>query len=956
MKNLSGFLPKVLVAIFIGLLIAMLYGHFMGYDLSISWNVTTTADSREFPAHTFQKGPFQFNITGEKYTLAETFSAGPIERNYVQDAVFLIIIFFGICIILTVSTYLSRFWFIGVMALFIFFIISLHLPEIGLFGYNDRSSVPIIILLATYLLPAYFFHAFYTHSAFIIRLIALIGVSILVVLFSQVDVITFQEQLISGSYFGLVILTLLFLLLIAEENIYAILYLVTKSKGSKNNHIHFSVFSTIYLGFLVLYYCKKAGLINLEITYFDPYILLGISSLIALWGLQFKKPVFENFISLEKARILFAGLGILVFGFLGLSFFRGNDPVYEGMHYFIVYVHLGFGAMFFLYLIINFINPLSEGLEVYKIAYKEQNFPYVSAKLAGLAAVAAFFFLASKEPFLLFRAGHYNYLGDQAETSNQTQLAQEYFREGSIYGYDNHFSNYKLGYHQLQKGDIDEANYRFGRATLRYPSPHSFVNHAGTFAIAGETTPSIVSLKNGLREFPENNQLLNNLGLTYVDLGDYGQAETYFRQSAGESEWTNANKVNLWKVKSAFQLAELKNDYTDGNLAVKTNILSTLLENDHEIPLPFDSAAIFPSYPLHRSAFLINSAWYFKDTDVYRVLSNSLTGPIEENMHNTAMHAIAMNQYLTGNVNMAVRSLDQLQAQASKQNQAQYLNELGLIALDQHAKKIALDYFEKALEAGSEAALLNKAASLMELGQHKEARKWAETLVAIDSGFQELANDLSKLKNRENLDPNQQLSRLYYFYSEYSLPEMSILTNESDTVYLKTLWEKISKEELKKKNYESLKRYMTLFKSRLNKKFFLETEFLIGLADDKLVKNEHPVSQILQKEDSSRIANDLANYANKNAFNSPLVIAVANLLKNYDIQLAYDVMVEAIAINNLSAELYKHYALTALETGLFNYAMEVLPKIESLTTESEFEAFFKTFSNKKEEVESATEW
>ena len=46
--------------------------------------------------------------------------------------------------------------------------------------------------------------------------------------------------------------------------------------------------------------------------------------------------------------------------------------------------------MFLAYIIVNLIDPLAQGLQVYKVIYKPQTFHYVTARLAGLAAVVHF--------------------------------------------------------------------------------------------------------------------------------------------------------------------------------------------------------------------------------------------------------------------------------------------------------------------------------------------------------------------------------------------------------------------------------------------------------------------------------------------------------------------------------------------------------------------------------------
>lgn len=949
-------LQKIFIGLFLGALAVLLYGYFLGYELSIPWNVTTTAESQQISAHSFQKGPFSFDFFGTSYELAENFSAGAIQNDTIRNTFFLGIIFLGICIILAASTHLSHIWFIGISGLFIFLIINLRLQDVGLFGFADRSSIGVIVLLVGFLLPSYLFHAFYTRIHFTVRLGVLILVAALVVTFSQVHWMELQGQLITGSYFGLIIVSLLYLLIVAEENVFGILYLITRARGGTNNHIHFSIFSVIYLAFVGLYYGKKSGLMSLDLTYFDPYILLAISSVVSLWSLQFKKDIFDNILSVGHLRIIFAGLGIITFGFLGMAFFRGNDPVYEGMHYFIVYCHLGFGVMFFFYLLLNFVNPLANGLQVYKVAYKEQNFPYISAKLGGIAAVAAFFFLASKEPFLLFRSGQYNYLGAQIEQSGNIPLAQEYYQEGAIYGYDNHFSNYKMAYNLLRKKELEEATYRFKRATLRYPSAQSFINYSGALAMEGETTPSLVTLKNGLRQFPGKNQLMNNLGLIYLDLGEEAEALNYLGQTGGEDKWTAANQVNFWKIKPNPGGAEALESYSQGNLAVKTNILARQLLSETDIQLPFDSTYLYPAYPLHRLAYLINAAWFFQDQDMGPYIEKAAEVPVDENMYQSAKHAASVCNYLRGAVNKALLSHNILRTESRSGLQQEYLHELGLMALEQHALENALSFFEQAVESGSEKSQLAKTAALLELGKLDEAIQWSESMARQDSSWQQLATDLEALKNTASLSRSNQYTRLYYFYSEYSLPEMSVLLDDAEPAYLRSLWNKIAAELLLKGDYDALQDYKDLLSPHLSKENFEEYELLKSIQAGKPISNNHPLSKALATGPDSLRIKRLKAVSSQNALNVPITLAAVNALNALDENAAYDALVAAYNFNRYSPRIIKAYIAQCLQMNLVDYATSPLDRLAELLPQEEYFSYLEYVNERLKAIESADPW
>jgi tetratricopeptide (TPR) repeat protein len=928
---------------------AMAYYYWLGTDASIDWKVTTHAETSEFAAHEFQKGPFSFSIPGKYYTLTESFSAGPIDRHFTRDGILLAVSWLGICIILAMATTLSLWWFLGIAGLFLFMLIGLQLPSITLFGFDASSQWGNVLLLALFMAPAYGFNAFWKNTSFFVRLLTFVAASAVVVAFGITDIIAFQEQLNVGMYFSMVVLMLLFLLIIAEENVFAILFLVTKSKGGDNNEKHFSVFSLVYLVFIGLVYSKKAGFIKVELPFFDPYVLLIISSIMVLWSLWHKRDLYENIMTYGQAMVMVCGVGLAIFGYLTLAFARGNDAVYEGLHYFIIYAHFGFGIFFFLYSLVNFVDPLRRGLQVYKIAFKPQPFPYVSARLAGIVAVVAFFFMSNKEAFMLFKAGHFNYLGEQAAYQNENGLAVQYYEEGSIYGHDNHFSNYKLAYNFLQKDKIKEASHKFGRATLRYPSPQSFVNESSTASMLGDVTPALVTLKTGLKRFPGENTMLNNVGLIYMDLGNYDEAANYFSQANDKGDWNNANTVNLWKIGRGTDAVA---SYETGNLAVKSNVLAALIVKGERAAIAFDENAMTSTLPLHQQIYLINSTWYFGSSQTAQPLGLMTEMPMDEGIYDVSLQTLAISAYNEGDVNYAIKRLDQLYHLSSASDRGKYLNQIGLICLDQHSIALAHTFFDRALAEGEKDAKLNKAVAFLEGGEFENALKWMQAMAKEDSLYAPLANDFEKILGNAEPTQDQRLARMYYRYSDFSLPEIKVFAEKQDPLYVRTLWDKISAEMLQEENFSALEDYLSVLKPMLKETDYADALAIVAINQNLSFAGNHPVALALQEQnDTLRIAR-LVEIADKNALDEALVIAVAKKAESIAPNKAYELLVQAIDINDKNTRLLQAYAFSALEISLAEYAYPVIEKLKVLLSKTEFDAFKNAFDEHKAKQES----
>ncbi|WP_258105471.1 hypothetical protein [Marinoscillum sp. MHG1-6] len=936
---------RILIGVYLVAIVAMSYFYLQGAENYIDWKITAHAEKEDYSALVFDKGPFQLAIPGSFYTISESFSAGPVERHFTLDGILLFATWLGLCMILALSTLLSRTWFTGVAALFIFLLIRLELSEVSLFGFGYTEKIwSNAILILLFIGPAYLFQSYLKNIAFGYRFLSLTVASVIVLIFGGVDLVTFQEQLTVGLHFSMIVILLIFLLIVAEENVFGILYLITKNRGSSGNEKHFPIFSLFYVGFIGLAYAKKAGMIRMELPFFDPYVLLIISSVVALWSLKYKKELYQQILSESQVNILLTGLGLAVFGYLSLAFSRGNDPIFEGYHYFILYAHLGFGAFFFFYVIVNFVNPLVEGLQIYKIAYKEQNFPYVTARIGGLVAVVAFFLLAGKEPFKLFKAGYYNYAGAQQEVLGESGLAERYYTEASIYGHDNHLSNYKTGYLNLQKDKIKEANYKFGRATLRFPSEQSYVNQAATYGMLGEVTPAIVSLQEGLKRFPNSAPMYNNLGLIYTDLENKEQAADYFDQATETGGWSQANLTNLWRIG---QGVDARESYEIGNAGVKANVLATLLKaNEKEGSLKFDTGLL--AYPMHKSAYLINSVGYFGNGEAVSRLQATLSTPQNEEIYGVAQNTLAVGKYKLGYVSDALRQLDEMAYHANPKEQATCFDKMGLMSLNEQAIELAIGFFERASALDTTMPPVNLAVAYF------EARQFEDGLGLLDKlGSPELQPLIDELKivfnaDRGQLNEDQAALRAYYLYEEYSLAELSLVLNGKGEKYVSGLWNKILKEQGQQQNYEAIKGYISLFQPLLSKQEIYEGIALVSLMEGQKYEGETALAKLMLSDDTLK-SQGMYQLANRNALDAGFVLAVANYLSEVDPQKAYDLLVHAIDINNKNVALLKAYVLAAVSINLSDYAKPILERLSSLMTPSAYDSFYGEYAKALEQ-------
>lgn len=900
-------------SIYLLLLLTFQIFYQIGYNFSIDWEITSTAETHELTALSAEKGPFMLDVPATFYTISEQFYGGDIQHSPILSTLFASIVWIGFCGILAVASFFRRFWFLGVAALAVLYLNQMDLDTLGLLGSRPGSKWVTALFIFLTIGPAYYFHAFTSDRSIGFRWLILSVISGGFLGYAYFTSSVLIEHMLAYSHFGVSIIAFLFIFLIAEEIVFAILYVITQSKGGDHNEKHFLIFGLFYVGYLGLYYAKEASLIRFGTDLFDPFYLLLISSILAVWSFRFKQGILDGILtSWIDVRWLLMLFGIITFSYLSLGFSRGNDPVKDAMHYIILYAHLGFGFMFLAYIVINFIDPLAKGMQVYRIAYKEFNFPYASARLGGLAAIAGFFFLSENEAYKQIMGGYHNYMGDLELARSESRLAMEYFRQGSVYAWDNHYSNYQLGQYYLGKGDRNEFTYRFTRASKRNPSPYAYVNAANSNVSSGEQSKTVSLLNEALTEFPKNAEISNNLALALKSIGSLTQANRVLSQAHQPETWNNATLVNRWNI--GIDQANLEEDYKFDNLAVRTNILAT---NPwvYDVPAP-GYVDLEKPVNLHLMAFLNNGNLRIGGQPLREVTSQLIDKAPTPEMARDLRFALSMNYYKSGLVNKAFQEMDQLIYLSRSDEKGALLHSLGILALDQNAPRLAADFFAQALEQGFQKAQFNLALCQLELGNWDMARSELLNLISSDSSVLPLYGQLEAI-----LDNTETESFAYrYFRHMDSTPdEIGQWFATSDSETRKRLWSKIEADLIREDN----------------------------LARRDEIENSIGQYMIITAPEYSS-----ADTSTHNAFDTRKIASLVNDKSIQELR-RYEILNDALNINKYSIPLLKSYCLLAIEIGLDDYADIALVRLYELLPSTEFHNFEREFYDARQAQQQA---
>ena len=913
--------PVVIGTIALSLLagLTMLFFHMKGYDTSIGWGLNSDSDLEEIVVYEFEKGPFEFQIKGEKITLTESFYGGKIDTLENLTLVYLLFVILGIGILIASATYLKQWGFLIFSTL-----LALFITQLNLNGYFDVGQWVVLIPFGVLIGVGYLFQSYLKNTAFLVRIAGVIGALSLLLVFLPGGIGSFTNHFFGHGIAPLMILVFLFLALISEELFFGLLFLLTRARGAKGNQKHLLLLGGIYIVNLAGYYLNKAGILDFTFTFMNPYVLLFISFCIAIWSYKYKYELTQRSIEFVPFIVGMLAMGLIVFSLLGFGFSKGHDGIYEGIHYLIIYTHLAFGFMFLAYIVLNFIDPLINGFQIYKILYKPQAFHYVTARLGGLAMIAAFYFLSSQAAYNLFRSTKYSFLGDEQMRQGKNELAISYYKRADVYGYNSHYPNYQLGSIYLRKNDLLTARNHFEKASLRHPSAQAYLNSSNLQRSKGLGLSTAI-LEQGLLEFPNRPELINNLGIIHKKSGILDKALDYFQETEISNSWNQAPQANKWSVLSELRRTDQDNieeAYANGNAVVKTNVLSAMISSGVKAPIDFDSSAIYENpFPLHNQAYLLNATSAFVDTTLQNQIELELTSVFQV-LHPQLKKAVALNKYLTGRVKQAFSAYDQLQLGKTGTVAGTYLNEMGMLALNQHAPLQARDFFDKAIEAGNVPARLNKLVALLEGKQFANARRFLSDLVKSDTAYAPLNKSLINVFSPNsdttlearingiyyrcmNLDPSQLYEQISQFIPEVQRMILNKLVQDLENSQDSELMQAYTNSEFKLQFIE----YSTLDKS------------------------------------------ELISLARQQPFVERLALMAAEFLKETEAIDAYNFLHETLDYNPYSIPLLKELALLTLDINLPDYAEPALNTLSNLMPRREFEQFQKVWNDKQKNTE-----
>lgn len=962
----------------------------MGYSSSISWNVIAQGESIPFTLDNFDVGSFKLPIVVDSYLLTERFNGTPLELHTLPSYFFAALLGVLFTVINAFITTLKRFWYMVAMGLMVVFLVSLQLDQLLLFGRMDK--ITLIIAFVLYLPQSYYFHVIKPNTEFLTRLI---GFTVATTIFGLL-VYFFAEvknpflYLMTYGYSASLILTLLFILMVGAEIISGFVFVITRSSistGKSNNLLHFLIISGVYLLNLILIFLNDLYYISWKLEFISPFALLTISSIIGIFMYSQKE---ETYDSIYKYRptgaVLYVVLATFCFFTIAYHVYSANDPVVAVFKKFIYYSHLGYGVMFFVYILSSFINPLKSGFQVHKILYKPQSMPFFTYRFAGTIAVLALFLATNYEtPLFATLSSYYNGIGDLHAVNNEDKIAEAYYIKGNLYGYDSHRSSYALASLSLKNSDERAAAHYFRKAIQKRSSEQAFINLSNSYVDTNKPFEAIFTLQEGLKKFPKSTRIKNNLGLLYFKVTEIDSAFLFMLDVQKANVTASTAGVNILnfiaKGDYNYDIDSLVNEYADreylaamGNIKVLYNINNTY---DGQTSIEVDTTLnLLTAYELYNAE--LNKV-FGEDTIQAGYLLN-LSGKWVNGYWNEMLEfGAAMGNYYNGNKRKTFELLANL-ANDNYHKVGYYNNLAGLLCLKEGAPLLAADYFRKADYYKYKEAKRNLAIALSEAGLEEEAiAMWEQFTVQENPTNRYMAEQMLSFYNEDTTSDSDMITYWNWKYSASKgndIKNVIVLENLKAPVFKNQLLLDWTKYHLDNANHSQAKEVFGRIDKVDKKQMAQYKEHSLQLADiennrqqikkglnelstdrSNTIKRAYYAMRVADLDGDTITANNLIKqFKHKDPFNERVVVGLANYYQNLNKPFeAYDVLLNAVGVNKYSISLLKAYILQCARMNFDNYAQHELERIRELISGQDYSLFLDEYKLLLEETRNKFE-
>lgn len=979
--------------------IGLIWAWVLGLQNVVRWDVLSELTELPATIGAFTDGLFDYAVTGKTYVVTEQFVASAMQVNTLAARLATLGICVGFVFVLAAISRLPRWYYLVAMGALIVLIATFRLEVLqvpGFLGTAFGGRLPFIAVVLALGLISYYFHVFRIETSLPVRLLIFAGLAGLGWL--AVDQLAAQPApalaFVGYALPGLLVISLAFIFWISAEIIAALVYVTSVARANRSDGSgrplglnNFLFISLLYLANLLLIWLNNTKVISWNPVVVSPFILFLISLVLGLWGFRQQLQQRENFMSFhDGGAFLYLGMALITTLTITYAFASANDPLVEALEDVIVYTHLATGLVFVLYVVLNFLPLYRQGLPVYKVLYKPTRFPLWQTRLIAVILTGVIIGVENFFPVNQATAGYFNTVGDFHTATGELRIAEQYYGLALNAEFQNHKSNYAMASLALKQGDKVTAAYYFQRALLKQPSPQAY---AGLTAVLLEDNlffEAVKMLQRGIRAFPKNGELQNNLGYLYAKTSVADSAYYYLAAAAGNAAREEVPQTNLlafWarnpRLVSLDSLANASEaqsyeSYEANRAALaffRNTADSTVIQRPDWLDQPLTDAGL----SVGRFARLYNYALGNRatDTTLLSTLSRMEQNPANQDFTDDLLFARAVANYYTANKRTAFELTNQLASDNQRTGEF-YHSVTGLWLLEQGLNRKAADILAQNTDTLS---MYYQAMALTKAGDPLIAQSAWENAGRSDPAVRALAAVLYGKKQ-----PATDLERAFALLHDPLLdqpgPQRALYTAIDDANLKTIVGSTLSKRYLAANQpavaqswYEQIPQEakLTAYAGSAMTVAYLRLRNAQGQFDQTIADARQAVIPAFQAEKEAivakayegkrQVAQARQGYEaalRRAPFNAEIVSAAAAFERqNGRTERAYNLLLEALPLNEQNPALLKQYALLCLDQGLTDYAEESLARLRVATSPADYQAFLASYQAKRALIEKQRE-
>ena len=508
----------------------------------------TFVDRLSVPYDSLALGPLKISMEVDNFLVFQNFQVVPAAFTLTESY------FFGLLVVLVSITALAafsqfkKFPFLGAGIGWILLLTFCNVNGLNIGG--PSANLPLLVLIIATVVPTLSFHIWGSNAPFWMRWLG-IGLPTSAAIFTLIQFSPIPNPGLYLAEQSLVIslgMTLAWIFWQGHGILSGLLVLISKTnKGLATNITwQFAVLSFIYLLLLFFLLLDLKGEVNLPFPTFSPLYLLFPLGLLGWGSTKEKLAQSENLAAPRSTLQLLYVLGftIALWTVWKLTIAM-NQPGEELFKHLLVYSQLGFSLFFFMYTGINFFPVMAQKKAVHGILYKPFILPYYHLQIGGLITLLVLTTYLEAVIATQVNSMTTNILGDYFyQTDQKLSASILYENSWDRYRYNPKAKNltaqllFELKQPTSAKEQLEES---FAEA----PQVDNILLLCERLQRENKFFEAVYYLENGLKRFPNNPYLTQNLALLYTLVLRQEEALLLLKDSPKDSPSAASNWLAL---------------------------------------------------------------------------------------------------------------------------------------------------------------------------------------------------------------------------------------------------------------------------------------------------------------------------------------------------------------------------------------------------------------------------